>query len=101
MVALTMRYINKIIVAAQRFVIIIEYMGIILLFIGGPLFIIASAGYIYVRIKLKPGQDSDLDDCYWEFEDSHPQLARYNKWSQITFIAAIIGALLLFVSAIF
>ncbi|MCD4830604.1 MAG: hypothetical protein K8R02_02205 [Anaerohalosphaeraceae bacterium] len=76
-------------------------MKILFLLVGGPLFMIAVAAHIYVKIKLRPKDDSDLDDCYWEFEESHPQLAKYNKWSQATFVAAIIGALLLFLSLVF
>lgn len=76
-------------------------MKILLLLIGGPLFLIASAAHIYVKINLRPKDDSGLDDYYWELEDAHPELKRYEKWSQITFITAIIGALLLFLSLVF
>lgn len=66
--------------------------------IAGPMFLVSIAGYIYVRVKLSPKEDSGLDDYYHEFEDQHPGLARYTKWSNITLTAAIISALLLFVA---
>lgn len=69
---------------------------ILLILISGPLFLISIAAYIYVQLRYKPEYDADLDDIYWEFEDQHPALARYNKWSKITFAAAIIAALILF-----
>ncbi len=43
---------------------------------------------------------SDLNDYYYEFEHCHPGFAKYTKWSKITFIAAAIGALLLFIAAV-
>ena len=73
-------------------------MKTILYIIAGPLFLIAIAAHIYVKIKLPPKYDSDLDDYYHEFEDSHPELAKYEKWAKITFTAAAIAALLLFIA---
>ena len=75
-------------------------MDAILYIIAGPLFLTAAACYIYVQIRLKPKADSDLDDYYHEFEDRHPGLARYQKWSKITFTAAVIAILLLFIAAV-
>ena len=73
-------------------------MKTILYIIAGPLFLIAAAAHIYVKIKLPPKYDSDLDDYYHEFEDSHPELAKYEKWAKITFTAAAIAALILFIA---
>ena len=70
---------------------------IILMLIAGPLFLISLAAHFYVKIAMKP-KDGEIDEYHFEFEDHHPDLARYNKWSHITFTAAIIGALLLFLS---
>lgn len=64
--------------------------------IAGPVFLISIGAYVYVQLRLKPSYDSDLDDYYYEFEDTHPELAKYNKWSQITFAAAASSALALF-----
>lgn len=75
-------------------------MNAIAYIIGAPLFLISCAAHIYVKVKLRP-KDSDLDDYYYEFEDQLPSLARYTKWSNITFTAAVIGALLLFLAAAF
>ena len=50
---------------------------------------------------MRPKEDSDLEDYYYEFEDQHPDYANYLKWSRITFAGAIVGALLLFIAAVF
>ena len=75
-------------------------MDTILYIIAGPLFIISITGYIIVRLRLRPKDDSDLDDYYYEFEDEHPAYARYLKWSRITFAVACLAALLLFIAAV-
>ena len=79
----------------------IEFMRIVLLSIGSLLFIVSGLAHIYVKLRLRPPKDSDLDDVYWEFEDTHPGFARYNRAGQITFAAAVIGALMLFLSLVF
>lgn len=63
-----------------------------------PVSIIA---HIYVKIRLRPRDGSDFDDCYHEFEDEHPDLIRYEKWSRITFVAAVASSLVLFLSVVF
>jgi hypothetical protein len=68
---------------------------------AGPLFLISIAAHIYVKLHMRPRQDSDFDDYHYEFEDHHPDFARYTKWSQITFAAAVISALLLFLTILF
>jgi hypothetical protein len=72
-----------------------------LLSIGSLLFIVSIAAHIYVKLKLRPPKESDFDDIYWEFEDTHPGFARYNRASQITFAMAVIGVLMLFLSLVF
>lgn len=72
---------------------------LLIIFVAVPLSIISAAANIYVRLRLKP-KDHDLDEYYWEFEDRHPQVAKYNKYSQITFTAVIISMLLLFLSLV-
>jgi hypothetical protein len=69
--------------------------------IGSLLFIISIIAHIYVKIKLRPKQDSDFDDIYWEFEETHPDFARYNRLSQITFAGMVLGTLLLFLALVF
>ena len=76
-------------------------MDTILYIVGGSLFVISLAGYLYVKLRLKPKEDSDLDDYYYEFEDQHPGYAKYIKWSKITFNAAVIAVLLLFLALVF
>jgi hypothetical protein len=73
-------------------------MDTILYIIAGPLFLISLAGHIYVRIRLRPKEGSDLDDYHHEFENQHPDYAKYTKWLGITSAAAAISALLLFIA---
>ncbi len=75
-------------------------MGTALYIIAGPLFLISIAAHLYVKVRLRPKEDSDLEDYYYEFKDQHPDFAKYVKWSRITFIAATSGALLLFIAAV-
>jgi hypothetical protein len=73
-------------------------MDTIIYIIAAPLFLISLAGHIYVRLRLRPREDWDLDDYYYEFEDQHVGFAKYTKWSKITFTAVIISMLLIFVA---
>jgi len=75
-------------------------MDTILWIIAGPLFVISLIAHIYVKLRLRPKEGSDLDDYYYEFEDQHPGFAKYTKWSNITFTAAVISMLLLFIAAV-
>lgn len=68
---------------------------------GGSLFLLCAAGHLYARVRLRPRDDSDLDDYYYEFEDQHPEYARYTRWLRITTGGAALGVLLLFLGAIF
>ncbi|MCK5000217.1 MAG: hypothetical protein KAS23_11800 [Anaerohalosphaera sp.] len=74
------------------------YIKITILIIAGPLFLIAAAAHIVVKIKMRPKADSDLDDCCCEFEHLNHDVARYEKFSRITYITAIIAIILLFLS---
>ncbi len=76
-------------------------MKTILIFIGSLLFVISIIAHIYVKIKLRPKQDSDFDDIYWEFEETHPDFAKYNRLSRITFAGMVLGTLLLFLTLVF
>jgi hypothetical protein len=74
-------------------------MDAILYIIAGPLFLISITAHFYVKLRLRPKEHPDSeDDYYYEFEDQQPDVARYNKWSRITFTAATIGVLLLFIA---
>ena len=68
---------------------------------GGFLFLLSLAAHLYVRVYLRPRGKSDLDDYYYEFEDQHPQYARYTRWLQISLGGAAVGMLLLFLGVIF
>jgi len=76
-----------------------KQMNAVLYIIAGPLFLISITAHFYVKLRLRP-DDSDLDDYYHEFEDRQPGYARYARWSEITFVGAVVGALLLFVAAV-
>jgi len=75
-------------------------MDTILFIIASSLFVISLAAHIYVKLRLHPKENSDLDDYYYEFEDQHPNFAKYTKWSKITFTAVVISMLLIFIAAI-
>jgi hypothetical protein len=68
--------------------------------IGGFLFLGSLAAHVYARIQLRPRDDSDLDDVYYEFEDEHPGYARYTQWLRVTMAGAALGMLLVFVAII-
>ena len=73
-------------------------MSTFLFITAGPLFVVSLAIYIYAKLCLRPKSDSDIDEYYYEVEEQHPGLARYHKWSKISFLGAVIGALLLFIA---
>jgi hypothetical protein len=75
-----------------------RYITTILYMIACPLFLISLIAHLYVRLRLRPKDDSDLDEYYHEFEHQHPGYARYTKWSTITFAAAVVSMLLLFIA---
>ncbi len=68
---------------------------------SGTLFLTSAVGFLLVKFALRPKDDSDLDSYYFEFEDHHPELARYEKWSRITFVGVVVGMLMLFLSLVF
>ena len=72
-------------------------MDVILCLIGGPLFLISAAAHLFVKLRLRP-KEEDLEEVYYEFEDEQPVVARYEKWSRITFAGITVGVLLLFVA---
>jgi len=76
-------------------------MNIMLYIVSCLLFLISIIGYIFVQIRLRPRDDSDLDDYYHEFEEEHPGYARYLRWSRITFTGAVIAAMLLLLTRVF
>lgn len=78
-----------------------DTMDIMLYIVACPLFVVSVGGYIFVKLHLRPGDESDIDDYYYEFEEQHPAYARYLKWSKITFTGAIIATLLLFLALVF
>ena len=69
--------------------------------LGSLFFTVSVVAHIYVKLKLRPKQGSDFDDIYWEFEDTHPDFARYNRLSQITCAGMVLGTLLLFMTLVF
>ena len=76
-------------------------MDAVLYIIAGPLFLISIAAHFYVKLRLRPKENPDSeDDYYYEFEDQQPDVARYLLWSRLTFAAAAVGVLLLFIAAV-
>jgi hypothetical protein len=73
-------------------------MKLFLFIIAGPLFLISFAAYLYVEKRFRP-PDAEIETIYHEFEDQHPDYARYQKWSKLTFASACLAALLLFAAA--
>ncbi|MBN1506162.1 MAG: hypothetical protein JW955_04925 [Sedimentisphaerales bacterium] len=69
--------------------------------VGGLLFLASLAAHVYVRVRLRPKEGSDLDDYYYEFEDQHPEYANYCKWLRITLGGVALGILLLFLVFVF
>jgi len=69
--------------------------------VGGFLFVGSLATHVFARVWLRPSEDSDLDDYYHEFEDEHPEYARYSRWLSITMAGATLGVLLLFLGVVF
>ena len=72
------------------------YWKVVLILLGGCLFLVSGTAFLCVKIFLRLKDDGDLDDYHFEFEDHHPQLARYEHWSRMTFIGVVIGMLMLF-----
>ena len=75
-------------------------MGSFIVLFSAPVFLVSVLGHICVKVRMRPGEDSGLDDYYHEFEDQHPGLAKYAKWSKITLAGAVIGALGLFLGLV-
>lgn len=75
-------------------------MAVLLYIIAGPLLLVSVAANLYVRLYLRPGDDSDIDDYYHEFEDKHPGYARYTKFSKITFTSIVVAVLMLFLATL-
>jgi len=69
--------------------------------VGGFLFLGSLAAHLYARVRLRPADDSDLDECYYEFEDQHPEYLRYDRWLRMTMAGAALGMLLVFLAIAF
>jgi len=82
--------------------IIIDTMNIVtvIYLIACPMFFISFVGHLFVKMKLRPGKDSELDDYYYEFEDQHPDMIRYEKWSKITLVSTTIFVLMIFIAVV-
>ena len=66
--------------------------------LAGVLFCVSTAAHIYAKVRLRPREDSELDDYYHEIEEQHPPLARYHKWCRVTLTGVIIAMLLMFIA---
>lgn len=70
----------------------------LLILIAGLLFCISTTGYVLVKIWLRPRQDSELNELYWEFEDRQPALKRYEFWNRIFFAGVVVSMLLMMIA---
>jgi hypothetical protein len=68
---------------------------------GCLLFLASFLGHLYVRVRLRPRDDPELDDLYHGIEDLHPGYARYTWWLRITLGGAALGVVLLFLVYVF
>jgi len=75
-------------------------MNTILYTIGSLLFLCSAAAHIYVRLRLRRSDKSDLEDYYYEFEDRCPEYARYCRYLDITLAGAAVAMLLLLVAVV-
>ncbi len=75
-------------------------MKAIIVLIAGPMFLLAISAHMYIKLVMRKQYDNDLDDYYYEVEDHHPAIAKYEKWSKITFSVAVIAALLMFLMVV-
>ncbi len=74
---------------------------ILLMYMTGGFVFLGSVGlYVYTRVRLHPGDDPELDNVYWEFEEQHLGYARYLKWSRISMAGIALGMLLVFLGAV-
>ena len=70
-----------------------------LILAGGILFLISAAGYLYVKIRLRP-REQDVEEVYWEFEEQAEGMGRYETWSRRTFAGAVAGMAMVFLGAV-
>jgi hypothetical protein len=68
--------------------------------IACPMFFISLVCHLFVKMKLRPGKDSGLDNYYYEFENQHPDMIRYEKWSKITSVSTTIFVLMIFIAVV-
>jgi hypothetical protein len=64
---------------------------------GGALFVVSAAGYLYVKIRLRPRRE-DVEEVYWEFEDQ--VTGPYEKWSRRAFAGVVLAMVLIFLGAV-
>lgn len=75
------------------------YLKLGLILIGGLLFLLSAAGFLYVKIKLRP-RDEDVEEVYWEFEDQAAGMGRYERWSRLTFAGVVASMAMIFLGAV-
>lgn len=65
-----------------------------------PMFLGSVTFYFYVKIKLKPKEDGELDDYYYEFEGQHPDLAKYYRMHSLAMTLVVVSMLMMFVAVV-
>ncbi len=72
----------------------------ILLIAGGGLFFAAGlAAFLYVRLKQKPTWE-EIEETYYEFEEAHPAMRRYQRGLRTSMALIAAAMLLLFLGAV-
>ncbi|HOQ04570.1 MAG TPA: hypothetical protein PKY88_05100 [Anaerohalosphaeraceae bacterium] len=75
------------------------FLRILLIAAGGLLFAAGLAAYVYVRLKLKP-KWHEIEETYYEIEEAHPAMRRYQRGLQISMALIAAAMLLLFLGAV-
>jgi hypothetical protein len=69
--------------------------------LGGLLILASLVAQIYARVWLRPRDEPELDEVYYEFEDEHPGYARYTRWLKTSIATGALGMLLMFAAVAF
>lgn len=75
------------------------FIRLVLVAAGGLLFAAGLAGCLYVRLQLKPRWEQ-IEETYYEFEDAHPAMKRYQRGLHISRALIAASMLLLLLAAV-
>ncbi len=69
-----------------------------LILCAGTCFFVSSAGYLFVKLALRPKGDRPWEENCPAFEEQDPALKRYQFWCGVLFSAVVFSMLLLFIA---